>query len=77
MRGRPVTYEEAMDAAIALIDYYFHNKTDHRVQVSIPVRVDDTDVLLCDYLCETSERIVELKRTGTFAEVLDNEPTQS
>ena len=54
MRGRPVTHEEALVSAQRLINSHFHNPDGARV--SIPVRADNDDVLVMDYIGEQQER---------------------
>ena len=50
MRGRPVRHDEALESAQRLINSHFHNED--RARVSIPVRPDNDDVLVMDYILE-------------------------
>jgi hypothetical protein len=49
-RGRPVTHEEARTSAHRLVNSRFNNPDGARC--SIPVRVDDDDVVVLDYISE-------------------------
>ena len=51
MRDRPVTHAEALYAASRLITSFFGNSGD-KARASIPVRADDDDVLILDYISE-------------------------
>lgn len=50
LRGRPVTLAEAVASAHRLINSHFGNPDSARC--SIPVSVNDDDVVLIDYLTE-------------------------
>lgn len=50
---RVITHEEALEAALALIDHYFGNTHNgRRVQTSIPLRHNDTDHVLVSYIMQ-------------------------
>ena len=73
MRGRPVTHDEAEASAQRLINSHFHNADQARV--SIPVRPDNDDVLVMDYVMEqckagsvNAEVLAALKATVEIAE---------
>lgn len=50
--ARPVTHDEARDAAQDLIDHFFKNKPREGggVLISIPARADNTDLILMRYI---------------------------
>lgn len=54
VRGRPVTHEEASMAAQRLVNSHFNNED--RARMSIPVRAEDDDVLLSDYIREQQDK---------------------
>lgn len=54
MRGRPVTHEEALKSAQRLINSHFRNRNSARC--SIPVSIDDDDVVVIDYILEQQAR---------------------
>jgi hypothetical protein len=56
MRGRPVTHEEAQNAAHHLIDSFFDNPGKPKARASIPVDPFDDDVLILDYIAEQQAR---------------------
>ena len=49
-RKRVVTHERAREAARRLINSHFRNKD--TAHMSIPVNVDDDDVVICDYIAQ-------------------------
>lgn len=69
MRGRPITHEEAEVSAQRLINSFFHN--DDGARISIPVRPDNDDVLVMDYILEQRDALRVLREErDTFKEAM-------
>ena len=50
MFNRPISHDEARQAAINFIDAHFKNKKGKGVRTSVPTQTDDDDILLTDYI---------------------------
>jgi len=60
----PITHEEARNCAEDLIDHFFKNapRKGGGVLISIPVRSDNTDVMLIRYIDQAADHIARLER---------------
>jgi len=73
MRGRTVTKQEANDSVLRLINSAFQ-KTHDRARIGIPVRADDDDVTVMDYIEESAERVADLLKDRAHFTLLAANP---